>query len=76
MKIDAREDWFIRWISMHDLPTTEEVFTARRAIDNTEARAKVLSALQKLQKAGFVRSRKSGRELQWTATRAGEKAMA
>lgn len=75
-KPDSREDWFIRWISMSDLPTTSDVLAARQVIDPEETQTKVSATLKKLEKAGWLKSQKAGRDLAWLATKAGEAVMA
>jgi len=74
MSLDARDDWFIRWISMHDRPSTDDVLVARQSIDPGEA--KVLASLKRLEKEGLVKSTKRGRELHWEATEKGKGVMA
>jgi predicted MarR family transcription regulator len=70
-KPDSREDWLIRWIGMSDLPTTEDVLSARQVIDSEETKSKLLTALKKLEKNGWLKSQKVGRELAWSQTKAG-----
>jgi predicted MarR family transcription regulator len=75
-KLDSREDWVVRWISMSDLPSTEDVLASRQVIDSEEGKSKLMTTLKKLEKAGYLKSQKSGRELRWQATAAGKEVIA
>jgi predicted MarR family transcription regulator len=75
-KPDAREDWLIRFVAISDLPNTNDVLVARQVIDSGETKTKLLTSLKKLERNGWVKSQKVGRELAWTATKAGEEVMA
>jgi predicted MarR family transcription regulator len=74
-KPDAREDWFIRFVAVSDVPKTEDVLVARQVIDSGETKSKLLTSLKKLERNGWVKSQKVGRELAWTATKAGKAVM-
>lgn len=73
---NAVEDWAIRWISMNDMPLTSDVHSARTVTDNEATQASVAAMLKKLEKKGWLKSSKTGKELRWSATEAGEKVMA
>jgi len=73
---DPREDWFLRFVSVTDLPSTDDVTAARQVIDRNETKTKIRSTLKKLEKAGYVKSTKSGKEARWSITPAGTDVLA
>jgi predicted transcriptional regulator len=77
LELDARTDWILRYVALHDgKATAAGIAAVIPNYDDEETPAKITTSLKRLEKAGYVTSEKVGTAFHWAATDEGRAAHA